>query len=70
MTWWGCQSRDIQGADRGASSGFSVCQTEFCWQVELPEINDHRQSGGGENPGTQVPLGCVDKAGLKEKSLL
>lgn len=48
MTWWGCRGRDILGADRGSSSGFSDCQTESCWQVEVPEINYRSQYGGGE----------------------
>lgn len=43
MSQWGCQCRDIQGADRDASSGSSVCPDEFCWQVKVPEINYRSQ---------------------------
>lgn len=58
MNWRGCRGRDIQGADRGSSSGFSVCQTEHCWQVEVPEINYHSQCGGGEQEKT-LALKCL-----------
>lgn len=37
-----------RGLDRNSSSDFSVCQTEHCWQVEVPEINYRSQCGGGE----------------------
>lgn len=47
-----------QGVDRGSSSGFSVCQTEHCWQVEVPEINNRSQCGGVEQEKT-LALKCL-----------
>lgn len=45
-------SADIQGADRDASSGSSVCPDEFYWQVKVPEINYCSQWGGSEQEET------------------
>lgn len=73
MTWWGCWGRDVQGADRDSSSSFSACQTEHCWQVEVPEINYRSQCGGGERE-KRLALECLWVVGMKrayrEKSIL
>lgn len=58
------RARDIEGADRGSSSCFSVCQTEHCWQVEVPEINYRNQCGGGEEEKT-LALECLWAVGMK-----
>lgn len=59
MTWCGCRGRDMRGADEGSSSGFSVCQTEHCWQVEVPEINNRSQSGGGGREKKTLAPKCL-----------
>lgn len=64
MTWWGCWGRDMEGRDRGSSSSVSLCQTEHCWQVEVPEINYCSQCGGGEQEKT-LALKCLGVVGMK-----
>ncbi len=65
MALWGCRGRDVQGADRGSSSGFSICQAEHCWQVEVPEINYRSQCGESEQEKT-LALKCLWIEGMKQ----